>query len=213
MGCLMSTEEGMLDSAINNELSAALRDDYTMRKIVLLGAGGSGKSTFFKQLRSIHGNGYSDRERKPFKKHVFNQIIQEMKCMISFAQELFEENPIQYAQFKLSDDVIEHAQYVQTLRDDTRFTHHIGNVMDALWHDPAINHVFEQRARFALTDSTGTFLDDIHRVSSEHYIPTYEELLLCRQRSVGIDDKIFKINGNPFRIFDVGGQRAERRKW
>ena len=44
--------------------------------------GGSGKSTIFKQLRSIHGAGFDDTARLSFRDHIFGQIIKQMKELI-----------------------------------------------------------------------------------------------------------------------------------
>ena len=38
-------------------------------------------------------------------------------------------------------------------------------------------------------------------------------MLLCRTRTVGIVRTKLMIDNNEFHIFDVGGQRNERRKW
>ena len=41
--------------------------DVQVTKILLLGAGESGKSTIFKQMKVIHKDGYSEAERKGFR--------------------------------------------------------------------------------------------------------------------------------------------------
>eukprot|EP01083_Nonionella_stella_P016864 47097_1 len=214
MGCCASaTEEERLNSLINNDLSIALKGTTSVKKLVLLGAGGSGKSTFFKQLRSIHGKGFEDSDRLPFKKHVFHQIIQETKRMIRFAEEMFEDDPEEYKQFKLADDITEPRDQLLKLRDDAPLTEEVGEYVEMLWNQQAIRHIFDERAQFAITDSTEYFLNEVRRISKKDYVPTYEDVLLCRHRSIGIADKLFVIQGSQFRIFDVGGQRAERRKW
>ena len=38
-------------------------------------------------------------------------------------------------------------------------------------------------------------------------------MLLCKTRTVGIVRTKLMIDNNEFHIFDVGGQRNERRKW
>ena len=43
---------------IDRRLKAEKRELKRMVKVLLLGAGESGKSTFLKQMRIIHGNGY-----------------------------------------------------------------------------------------------------------------------------------------------------------
>lgn len=46
------------------------------------GTGESGKSTFIKQMRIIHGAGYSEEERKGFRPLVYQNIFVSMRAMI-----------------------------------------------------------------------------------------------------------------------------------
>jgi guanine nucleotide-binding protein G(i) subunit alpha len=46
-----------------------------------------------------------------------------------------------------------------------------------------------------------------------HYIPTEEDILLARVKSTGITESYFVTNNLNIRMFDVGGQRSERKKW
>lgn len=50
--------------------------------MLLLGTGESGKSTFIKQMRIIHGSGYSDEDRRSFVKLVYQNIFMAMNSMI-----------------------------------------------------------------------------------------------------------------------------------
>lgn len=47
-----------------------------------IGTGESGKSTFIKQMRIIHGSGYSDEDKRGFIKLVFQNIFMAMQSMI-----------------------------------------------------------------------------------------------------------------------------------
>lgn len=60
----------------------------------LVGTGESGKSTFIKQMRIIHGAGYSDEDKRGFIKLVYQNIFMAMQSMIR-AMELLK---IQYAE-------------------------------------------------------------------------------------------------------------------
>ena len=51
-------------------------------RILLLGCGEAGKSTFIKQMRIIHGSGYSDEDKRGFIKLVFQNIFMAMQSMI-----------------------------------------------------------------------------------------------------------------------------------
>jgi len=83
----------------------------------------------------------------------------------------------------------------------------------ALWADPGIQVTYEHRSMYQLTDSTGYFLDKIHEIGNEDYLPTEQDVLRSRVRTTGIVENDFAIDGNQFKMFDVGGQRNERKKW
>lgn len=48
----------------------------------LVGTGESGKSTFIKQMRIIHGSGYTDEDKKSFTKLVYQNIFTAVQAMI-----------------------------------------------------------------------------------------------------------------------------------
>lgn len=48
----------------------------------MTGTGESGKSTFIKQMRIIHGSGYSDDDKRGFIKLVYQNIFMAMQSMI-----------------------------------------------------------------------------------------------------------------------------------
>lgn len=66
--------------------------DWTLSCVA--GTGESGKSTFIKQMRIIHGSGYSDEDKRGFIKLVYQNIFMAMQSMIR-AMDLLK---IQYAE-------------------------------------------------------------------------------------------------------------------
>ena len=56
--------------------------DNTTLPIILTGTGEAGKSTFIKQMRIIHGQGYSDRDRAEFKTLVYRNSMTGIQIMI-----------------------------------------------------------------------------------------------------------------------------------
>jgi guanine nucleotide-binding protein G(i) subunit alpha len=78
MGCGQSSEaqEGkQRNEEIENQLK---RDKMNLRneiKMLLLGAGESGKSTILKQMKLIHEGGYSRDERESFREVRFRRLI------------------------------------------------------------------------------------------------------------------------------------------
>ena len=53
-----------------------------------VGTGESGKSTFIKQMRIIHGSGYSDDDKRSFIKLVYQNIFMAMNSMIKAMETL-----------------------------------------------------------------------------------------------------------------------------
>lgn len=58
-----------------------------------------------------------------------------------------------------------------------------------------------------------SFLDNLERLCHEDYIPTEEDVLRVRMKSTGAREYHFVMENMNIRMFDVGGQRSERRKW
>lgn len=48
----------------------------------LTGTGESGKSTFIKQMRIIHGGGYTDEDKRSYAKLVYQNIYTSMQAMV-----------------------------------------------------------------------------------------------------------------------------------
>lgn len=69
-----------------------------------VGTGESGKSTFIKQMRIIHGSGYSEEDKKGFTKLVYQNIFTAMQSMIRAMETLkilykYEQNKVSFSQF------------------------------------------------------------------------------------------------------------------
>lgn len=76
--CLLTTGEveqlrksKEIDKCINRDKTYVKR----LVKILLLGAGESGKSTFLKQMRIIHGQDFDQRAKEEFKATIFSNVI------------------------------------------------------------------------------------------------------------------------------------------
>jgi guanine nucleotide-binding protein subunit alpha len=56
-------------------------------------------------------------------------------------------------------------------------------------------------------------MQDLSRIFARSYVPTNQDILRSRRKTVGITEETFDIGRHTYRMFDVGGQRSERRKW
>lgn len=58
-----------------------------------------------------------------------------------------------------------------------------------------------------------SFFDSIKRIGDRDYIPTDEDIIRARVKTTGITEVKFNVRDLVYRVFDVGGQRSERKKW
>jgi len=217
MGCISSTaNKSPEDEVVQQELNGAKEQDKSVKKLLLLGAGGSGKSTLFKQLQNIHGGGFAPRDRTSFRSQIYEQIIESMKLMVTRAEEFVEEqipSAQECAIYQLKEENQSAADYILATRNNQEMTVDIVKNLRILWNDPSIKAIFEVRNRICVPDSTSYFLDNVDRVTAKDYIPNEQDLLLVRYRTTGMAEKQYVIDNTNFKICDVGGQRNERRKW
>lgn len=152
---------------------------------------------------TIYGKGFPEEERKNYTSIVYNNIISSMKTLAQQVTRYGVVHPenaevLNYIVHQVKDDVID----VPT-----------GSAIMQLWNDPAIRAAYDHRADFQLNDSAEYFFNRVHFVMQSGYIPDEQDVLRSRVRTTGIVDNTFVIDRSKFQMFDVGGQRNERKKW
>jgi guanine nucleotide-binding protein G(i) subunit alpha len=58
-----------------------------------------------------------------------------------------------------------------------------------------------------------SYFAKVAEIAAPGYLPSVEDVLRSRVRTSGIVEEIYNISGVDFAIYDVGGQRNERKKW
>lgn len=208
--CCLSAEEKesqRISAEIERQLRRDKKDARRELKLLLLGTGESGKSTFIKQMRIIHGSGYSDEDRKGFTKLVYQNIFTAMQAMIRAMDTL----RIQY----VCEQNKENAQLIREVEVDkvSALSRDQVEAIKELWQDPGIQECYDRRREYQLSDSAKYYLTDIDRIAMPSFVPTQQDVLRVRVPTTGIIEYPFDLENIIFRMVDVGGQRSERRKW
>ncbi len=89
----------------------------------------------------------------------------------------------------------------------------IGTAIKALWKDDGILLAWKRRAEFHIVESVKYYFNEIDRIMEDDYIATQQDMLLARVRTSGIVTEKYVIDNKNFEMYDVGGQRNERKKW
>ncbi|CAJ0647956.1 6673_t:CDS:2 [Entrophospora sp. SA101] len=196
----------------NDEIENQLkRDRLSMRnevKMLLLGAGESGKSTILKQMKLIHDGGYSSEERESFKEIIFSNTVQSMRVILEAMGTMG---------ISLRDGSNKgYESIILNLPSQIEGDHLPSDVSTAiknLWTDSGVRECFNRSREYQLNDSAKYYFDSIDRISQPDYLPDDQDVLRSRVKTTGITETSFLINELTYRMFDVGGQRSERKKW
>ncbi|PVF92200.1 G-alpha-domain-containing protein [Serendipita vermifera] len=101
------------------------------------------------------------------------------------------------------------------------------NDMVALWNDAGVKTILRQR-KIRLEESPGFYLNDIYRVVASDYLPSVDDVLKARLKTLGVVEHRFSLDApmsgglfgkaNPHAhvdwvIYDVGGARNQRHVW
>jgi len=179
--------------------------DENSFKLLLLGAGGSGKSTVFRQVKILYGDGYDNDERLTLAVTIHQNMVQSIKKIIDESSK--------YGPINKPDLVTQ----VQQLPDDGPFkdVEKIGALIKEIWAEEGIKATYAKKSNYQLpTDTIDYFFNRAKDVMKDDYMPSQDDLLHCRIHSTGVKTETFTMGDNlSFRLLDVGGQRSERKKW
>ncbi|XP_017689984.1 PREDICTED: guanine nucleotide-binding protein subunit alpha-11 isoform X1 [Lepidothrix coronata] len=210
MACCLSDEvkeSKRINAEIEKQLRRDKRDARRELKLLLLGTGESGKSTFIKQMRIIHGSGYSEEDKKGFTKLVYQNIFTAMQSMIRAMETL--KILYKYEQNKANAVLIREVDVEKVMTFEQPYV----SAIKTLWNDPGIQECYDRRREYQLSDSAKYYLSDVDRIATPGYLPTQQDVLRVRVPTTGIIEYPFDLENIIFRMVDVGGQRSERRKW
>ncbi|XP_026177378.1 guanine nucleotide-binding protein subunit alpha-14 [Mastacembelus armatus] len=209
-GCCISAEDRenqRISEEIEKQLRKDKKDSRRELKLLLLGTGESGKSTFIKQMRIIHGGGYTDEDKRTYAKLVFQNIYTSMQTMIRAMETLSISFSDSQNQSNASAVLEVEVDKVEELEQS------LAAAIKSLWNDGGIQECYDRRREYQLSDSTKYYLSELDRISEPSYLPDLQDILRVRVPTTGIIEYPFDMENVIFRMVDVGGQRSERRKW
>ncbi|KAJ1025550.1 hypothetical protein NDA13_004358 [Ustilago tritici] len=214
MGACMSAEQTQDTPEYKNSkaLDRQIKEDEKNLsrevKLLLLGAGGSGKSTILKSMRIIHHIPFTEEERENYRRLVFLNLVQGMESIL----DVMEEWTVDFQH----DANIGHLSLFVSYPDISEGEPFPSNYLVALkdlWSDEGVQSVYRRGNEAAVPDNMSYYYSDLDRLFHPTYTPTESDILRCRNKTTGIIETTFPLQDRVYRIFDVGGQRSERKKW
>jgi len=174
-----------------------------------VGASESGKTTLFKQMIQIYGQGWDDNKKKAFVPIIRGNML---KYIVTLARRLSDVVPPELVASREFVEVIDtkSCQVPPGQAIDPQIVKHISG----LWQCDAMQTLWREKFdELQCPNCAQMFLDRITEISSEQYLPSFQDILACRVSTTGIVETDFSCEDEKFRMLDVGGQKNERRKW
>ncbi|KAM9769319.1 guanine nucleotide binding protein (G protein) alpha v1 [Menidia menidia] len=216
MGLCLGTEVTEEDKSaritsarIDRDLHEHAKREMNVVKILLLGAAESGKSTLVKQMKIIHSHGFTRQELTSFKPAVLDNLLTSMKFVLHGMGVL----RINLASSRNKVHAHSVLSCGRCFDEDQVLFPFLSRALCCLWADPGVRAAVARGYEYELNDSALYFFDNMTRIVSPDYVPTETDVLRVRLRTTGVIETQFKVKHLVFRMYDVGGQRTERRKW
>ncbi|XP_055031244.1 guanine nucleotide-binding protein subunit alpha-13 [Misgurnus anguillicaudatus] len=216
--CLLShSEVDQIRKSKEIDKSISREKTYVKKlvKILLLGAGESGKSTFLKQMRIIHGQDFDQRAKEEFRATIYSNVIKGIRVLVDAREKLHipwgdPDNQV-HGETVMAFDT-RSSMMAKGMVETKVFMNYLPSIR-ALWQDSGIQNAYDRRREFQLGESVKYFLDNVDKLGEQDYLPTQKDILLARKPTKGIYEYDFEIKNVPFKMVDVGGQRSERKRW
>ena len=223
---------------LEKQLKEDFKNDSKYIKLLVLGAGESGKSTIIKQMKLIHPNvdgreeeGFTIEERIAARKAVYINIVDAIANLLYAIEDLnidgwqtviYSGNDMKTKNEALGiidayDNTLH--THVPKKGDDKIFDSTLCpppgflKAVQALWESDIVQKAYLRRNEFQLADSTAYFMQHLERICAADYQPEDQDVLRTRVKTTGVSKIEFTFKKVQFRMFDVGGQRSERKKW
>lgn len=151
---------------------------------------------------------FSSSERKQWKVTIFNNLLHAFQVIFGAMEEqevdFAHEGNIRFAEIIAADPEIgtEDSMPLDCM-----------NAFKSLWKDEGVQLAIRKGNEYALHDNLQYYFSDLDRLFAKDFTPTDQDILRARLRTTGISETIFDTGNLTYRMFDVGGQRSERKKW
>lgn len=160
-------------------------------------------------MKIIHQHGYTQEELLLYRLTVMKNLVDSAQAIV-LAMRKFQIEPANLQNREHCDRILQYrvdADPSSTLDGD------MTEAIESLWNDPNTSAIAERSSEFYLMDSAPYFFQHVRRIGSPDYVPNEDDVLRARSKTTGIAETRFNMGQLSIHLFDVGGQRSERKKW
>ncbi|KAG9510344.1 hypothetical protein GZH46_01122 [Fragariocoptes setiger] len=188
-------------------------------KLLLLGPAGAGKTTILKQMKIIHFEGFSHEERLQKAKEIRTNLLESVRELTSSIKA--SGNEINWA----DPENQRRLDFINNINlDDSTYELYAAKIYDyakRILTDKGVEEHFAKVNQISITCRSKYLLTRVNEIRNSKYVPNDDDILRSRRKTDDIQKIEFQVKPprkygtvpQTFWMFDVGGQRGERRKW
>jgi len=206
-----SAKDDAKSKEVERQMKEEAQADALTVKLLLIGAGGSGKTTMRKQLRCVYGVGFSEEERADTAPIIIANLLDGAKAVVEASFDSTICDGLTDASSLAAANIINKLPEEHPILEPE-----VAESLIILWTDPVFRKTFDNRTKFQLQECWAVYMEKAMtypKWGGPDWIPSVEDCVRARIRSSGVVEEEFEVEGATFRVMDCGGQRAERRKW
>ncbi|KAJ3366572.1 Guanine nucleotide-binding protein alpha-2 subunit [Kappamyces sp. JEL0680] len=173
-------------------------------KLLLLGSSDCGKSTLLKQLRILHGGGFTPKEKDVGRVRIINGVFAACSALLDLSMAEIYEISRKYRPLK---------EFAEEWKEfDMEITGDIVDLITALWQEPIVVEIVDKQL-VSLPDTLPYFMNSISRIFSSGFVPTDLDLLNLRVVTQAITTTTIPLEENTLHVIDVSGLSHHRQQW
>ncbi|CAL6070505.1 G-protein_alpha subunit [Hexamita inflata] len=220
----VNENEKLVTQKFDRQLEQQNKESKLEIKLLLLGSGDSGKSTFFRQIQNNFGTGFTQDQLNTYKLPIQTAFLRNLQAATSimeqirqsvdesnseFAQQLLQMQPEVFQTMIMSSNK-ENEHYTEDSTDN------YSTFVDKCYklaRDSNMKSIFEAPMCYQLKIPAHVKTILQSSVLDQNYTVSVSDLVRYRLKTTQVQQISFKVQGRSFRLIDVGGQIAERKKW
>ncbi len=223
--CEIPESEDYAEIPSGDPLKQVLGQEY---KVLLLGSGSTGKTTFSKYIWDSYQRNTPDQQICTIRYNCIDQLYN----LVQKTEQLFDiennETTTQsinllktyFLRYCEHDDLNNNINELRSLslESDHNDEHDLGLSMKHCWNLDPVQQVFMNRfdkdSQIHVMDNMEYYFEKIEHIMHENYIPTKEDIGKYYEATTGV--RSFRYSGDRscrLMMYDVGGRRSERNKW
>ncbi|KAH8814588.1 guanine nucleotide binding protein, alpha subunit [Flagelloscypha sp. PMI_526] len=197
-----------IEESLEKDRSLARRDIH----FLIMGIAGSGKSIILNQFGTPLPQDaieYTIAERDSYREVIFSDMFSAMRTILEELGEL---------ELTLAAANEQHASTILEFDPSAGFSRaglplHISEALGKVYADSTVKTVLSRSKKLETVLQSMYFFEELDRIASPRYLPSDEDINHCSTATGGVTKYQRTVGQLNYIIWDVDGQRGQRRKW